>query len=161
MSKYTPGECNKKSYGAIACPLGMNNSPPAQIQSSYQPTVTFPSLSSQSVPPPVTSQLDFGFLNHKPSFKCDCQSCGSYFEDLSAELNFFNIDFNIERLWTDLHFPAWENEDARQSSCRWCGSGPVCQKSGLCHECDVEDFERAWNEKYGDYLDSDDEYFSH
>ena len=68
-----PGECSKKPYGAIACPLGMNSSPQSQVQPTFQPTVTFPSLSSRSVSPPVTSQLDFGFLNHKPTFKCDCQ----------------------------------------------------------------------------------------
>ena len=86
---------------------------------------------------------------------------GSFFKDLGAELTFFNIDFNIERLWTDLHFPSYQNEDVRLSSCRWCDRGPVCQNSGLCHKCDVEDFERAWDEKYGNYKESDDEYISY
>ena len=79
-----PWECKKKPYGAIACLLGINSPQQTPSVSSCQPTVIPPSLSSCSSSSPVTTQLDFGFLNHKPSFKCDCQSCGSFFEDLHA-----------------------------------------------------------------------------
>ena len=156
-----PGHCNKKPYGAIACPLGTNSSPNAPPQSTCQPTVGKSSVSFHPGSPPVTTQLDFGFLNHKPSFKCDCQSCGSYFEDLQLELSSYNIELNIESLWNNIHFPTYEDQDSDGSYCHCCGTFTVYLSAGLCHECDVEDFERAWQEKYGNNSEYDDDEYHH
>ena len=50
-----------------------------------------------------------------------------------------------------------EDRDNQESYCNFCGMCTVYLAAVLYHDCDVEDFQRASNEKYGSHIESDNE----
>ena len=88
-----PTSCRLKKIGAVACPFQL-----LRVQSpDNQPTVTQPTVTQTVV------DVDEVQATHTPSFACYCNGCADFFGRLQDELDDYQIDFNIEDRWLNLH----------------------------------------------------------
>ena len=108
-----------------------------------QPTVNQPTLFQPTEIQPTENQPDEDdelSLTHAPSFACNCNDFSDFFGRLQDELDEYQIDFDIECQWINLHFPRGctyeDNEfDEDTTTCIECDLSAF-PWSTLCQGCD-------------------------
>ena len=86
----------------MACPFQCSEIPPTE----FQPIVN----------QPTANQPDED-VDHAPSFACPCNDCADFFGRLQDELDGYQVDFDIEDRWINLHWPADEDSERDEDIC--------------------------------------------
>ena len=157
-----PVSCGQKKFGAVACPfhiptLNQNQGQPLPL---YQrPAQEF--LQSQ-VSVPQTQE------NHQPRFLCPCNKCALFFQELQQDLDFLDVNMDIQEMYLKEHFSPTDIIDddeceMEDEPCQQCYEKPALPSQlKLCSYCDLLHWEQYYEEydnqvREGSNQDSTDE----
>ena len=126
-----PTSCRLKKIGAVACPFQL-----LQVKSpDNHPTVLLPTVTQPTVTQPTVNQPNEE-VDHAPSFSCPCNGCADFFGRLQDELDGYQIDFDIEDRWINLHWPADEDSKRDEDMCI-DEDDEYDEDSSMCIGCDL------------------------
>ena len=149
--------CGTKKFGAIACSHHQVNT---QVYGSQMVSVPTPT------PVPVKQPIFEGYIEklpdgvkipHLPSFLCNCNFCADFFNEFQTEIDDYEIDFSIEKEWSEFHFPSRQRNcsstddyetdtEEDYEECRECRIFEAVTSTGICLECEYESYENTSNE---------------